>query len=401
MSTTYTEAQLRRKPKAELIGLADYRDDAAQVTKTDLIRDILDDQEGPEDDHYGCATDAVLDRLASESMQSPAHRILSRTRGQDRYLDLAFEKNLEARAPQDLDGSIDDVFEFRRPEGSFYRTEAEVMGGWDRIVAQMAMAIPDHDGWGFLQEQMLDGIVHSIHRRLSQTRSRINDMKAEIKSHSLEADGTEIWSAEAEKLQDRFTDLRDQESFLEAALTGAEKAYRSATGSYWSPSSGQSNVKYHRLTASNVAAEELTQQRMDEERTRIDIEQGFALVVTGGREFTDTKAIWARLDSALIRHRQRNGDMPLVLFHGNARGVDKICGAWAAQKDIPTVIFTPKWEQFGKRAGWMRNERMLDFAQKHAKACGLLAFPGGAGTAHCIDSARKKGVVVVSAFQKK
>jgi len=273
-----------------------------------------------------------------------------------------------------------------------------VMAEWRERIGGLALSMPDHEGWGFLQEQLLDSMLHGVHRRLEQIRGRINDQKAALKSHMQQNDGTEIWDDEHSRIIDRMTDLIDQERFLEAALSGAQVAFRDATGkSGWSPRAGASDVRHHRLTANVLASDELLRQRQDEERTRMDIERGFALVVTGGREFTDSKFIWRRLDDALARHRQRKPEMPFVLLHGNARGLDKIAGAWAKEKGIDVITFEPYWQRFGKRAGYLRNERMLKFAMERAKSCGLLAFPGGKGTGHCVESAKRLGMLVVDA----
>lgn len=63
------------------------------------------------------------------------------------------------------------------------------------------------------------------------------------------------------------------------------------------------------------------------------------------------------------------------LVSGGCRGVDKSGEAWAAQNNIPTVIFSAEWEKYQGRAGPIRNSKMAVYAEA------LIAIPGtGSGT---------------------
>ncbi|HEY9816850.1 MAG TPA: DUF2493 domain-containing protein, partial [Candidatus Obscuribacterales bacterium] len=65
-----------------------------------------------------------------------------------------------------------------------------------------------------------------------------------------------------------------------------------------------------------------------------------------------------------------------VLIHGNAKGADKLAGEWAERKGIKTLVFKAEWKKYGKRAGYLRNTRML----KEGKPTAVMAFEGGVGT---------------------
>ena len=75
---------------------------------------------------------------------------------------------------------------------------------------------------------------------------------------------------------------------------------------------------------------------------------------------------------------------------GTARGVDKLGEEWAIEKGIPIKRFPADWDTHGKRAGYLRNAEMADYADA------LLALWDGKsrGTKHMIDLARKKGLRV-------
>lgn len=65
------------------------------------------------------------------------------------------------------------------------------------------------------------------------------------------------------------------------------------------------------------------------------------------------------------------------IVHGDARGADRICGEWAAQHGIPEIKVPAPWDLYGKSAGPVRNQWMLDFCRPTY----AIEFPGGSGTA--------------------
>jgi precorrin-6x reductase len=80
------------------------------------------------------------------------------------------------------------------------------------------------------------------------------------------------------------------------------------------------------------------------------------------------------------------------IIHGGARGADS-CGAKYAQDvGIPCIAFNADWNSYGRRAGIIRNERML----KEGAPDLVVAFWDGnsKGTKHMIDIAEKAGVPV-------
>tara|TARA_B100000749_G_C18448474_1_gene475246 strand:+ start:1270 stop:1647 length:378 start_codon:yes stop_codon:yes gene_type:complete len=97
------------------------------------------------------------------------------------------------------------------------------------------------------------------------------------------------------------------------------------------------------------------------------------LLVTGGRDFTDQPRIWTALDWFRDKY---NVD---CLFHGAARGVDTICANWASSRNIHVAEARADWDLYGKKAGIVRNQLMLDWNPDY-----LIAFPGGRGTGHMV-----------------
>lgn len=113
----------------------------------------------------------------------------------------------------------------------------------------------------------------------------------------------------------------------------------------------------------------------------------FVLVVTGGRGFADQALLWRSLDRVL---RERG---PLVLWHGGCSGADALAAEWAAARGVPARVWAADWARFGRAAGPLRSRAMLAAAAATG-SCGLVAFPGGRGTAAACAAARALGVGV-------
>jgi len=108
------------------------------------------------------------------------------------------------------------------------------------------------------------------------------------------------------------------------------------------------------------------------------------ILVCGGRDYDDSRAVWRALDRIKSR-----GDLALII-HGDARGADRLADHYAETEGIPVLRFPADWERDGKAAGPMRNQRMLD----EGRPDGVIAFPGGRGTADMIARAERAGVRV-------
>lgn len=77
---------------------------------------------------------------------------------------------------------------------------------------------------------------------------------------------------------------------------------------------------------------------------------------------------------------------PCTIISGGARGVDSFAEEGAKAVAQKFICFPADWDTYGKRAGYMRNERIVDAADI------VLAFWDGEskGTKHSIDLALKK-----------
>ena len=104
------------------------------------------------------------------------------------------------------------------------------------------------------------------------------------------------------------------------------------------------------------------------------------IAVVGSREFKDKEFVENMMPEIL-----RTGKYQLI--SGGARGVDSWAEGMAKFLGCECIIFKPDWDKYGKRAGFLRNELIINEADK------VVAFWDGEskGTKHSIDLAIKAG----------
>jgi YspA, cpYpsA-related SLOG family len=108
-----------------------------------------------------------------------------------------------------------------------------------------------------------------------------------------------------------------------------------------------------------------------------------SIIVCGGRDYNDMRAVYAALDKMAAKSEIA------MIIQGGADGADKMAFAWAFQRCIPCLSVPADWGQHGKAAGPIRNRKMLEYVVD-----GVVAFPGGDGTADMIRQAKEAGVPV-------
>lgn len=113
-------------------------------------------------------------------------------------------------------------------------------------------------------------------------------------------------------------------------------------------------------------------------------------IVCGGRDFSDRDMLNEKLGH--LAHFLGGGvnKHPELLVHGDARGADRLAGAWARAQRIPVEAVPADWS-LGKVAGILRNRKMLDMYPEAT----VIAFPGGRGTADMVSESRKRGRHVI------
>lgn len=113
----------------------------------------------------------------------------------------------------------------------------------------------------------------------------------------------------------------------------------------------------------------------------------FHVIIAGTRTFDDYSLLESFVDKKLARV---SADHDIVVVSGAARGADRLGELYALNRGYEIMRFPADWEQFGKRAGYLRNTQMAE----HADA--LIAFWDGKsrGTQHMIRIATERQLLV-------
>lgn len=100
------------------------------------------------------------------------------------------------------------------------------------------------------------------------------------------------------------------------------------------------------------------------------------IAVVGSRTFNDYELLRSTLDKY---------DYIELIISGGAKGADSLAERYALENNIKTLIFKPKWSEYGKRAGYIRNINIIENSDL------VIAFWDGKskGTKHSIDLAKK------------
>lgn len=104
------------------------------------------------------------------------------------------------------------------------------------------------------------------------------------------------------------------------------------------------------------------------------------IIIAGGRDYHLNENDFSKLDQLK--------DTISEVVSGCARGVDTAGEMWAKKNNIPVKKFPADWEKFGKSAGYRRNQQMAEYADA------VVLFPGGKGTGHMYDIAKRMELVI-------
>lgn len=81
----------------------------------------------------------------------------------------------------------------------------------------------------------------------------------------------------------------------------------------------------------------------------------------------------------------------LIIINGGAHGADNVSTDWAIVHYAQLKEYPADWKRFGKIAGFIRNQKMLDIEKPDL----VVAFPGCNGTADMVKKSRTANVEVM------
>ncbi len=108
------------------------------------------------------------------------------------------------------------------------------------------------------------------------------------------------------------------------------------------------------------------------------------VLVCGGRAFDDALKLFGVLDG--IHAATTIGR----IIQGGAQGADRLARKWAASRGVRCSSYDAEWHLYGRAAGPLRNQRMLDEGRPDL----VVVMPGGDGTADMRNRAMKAGVAI-------
>jgi hypothetical protein len=110
----------------------------------------------------------------------------------------------------------------------------------------------------------------------------------------------------------------------------------------------------------------------------------YVVVVTGDRNWTNRESVFREFSKLPPN---------TVIVHGGCRGLDTIAGEVAIGFGFSVDVHEAKWDLYGKAAGPIRNQEMLDLKPKK-----VLAFhpnlESSRGTKDCVREAMRRDIPV-------
>lgn len=105
------------------------------------------------------------------------------------------------------------------------------------------------------------------------------------------------------------------------------------------------------------------------------------IIIAGSRTIDDYSVVRKAVDEARTNEYIYPSE---EVVSGGADGVDKLGEMWAKHHNVRVKLFFAKWKEYGRAAGYKRNEEMAEYAD------GLIAVWDcmSAGTKHIISSVK-------------
>ena len=121
----------------------------------------------------------------------------------------------------------------------------------------------------------------------------------------------------------------------------------------------------------------------------------FRVLVTGSRGWEDVVHVHGVLDAA-VQSLADAGYDGLTVVHGAAKGLDEMAADWARIRGgwgwpVEAEPHPADWKKYGRRAGFVRNQHMVDLG---ADVCFAWILNGSRGATMCADLAEQAGIHV-------
>lgn len=124
------------------------------------------------------------------------------------------------------------------------------------------------------------------------------------------------------------------------------------------------------------------------------------VIIAGGRDVPRGEA-YRLVVEACREWVFMHGPITCVLSGGCPTGIDRAGEDWAVDNGVPLRIFPADWQAHGRKAGPLRNQRMVDEVPLSGLPDdgGLIAIRGGRGTSDIVRRARRRGVRIIEVLR--
>lgn len=111
----------------------------------------------------------------------------------------------------------------------------------------------------------------------------------------------------------------------------------------------------------------------------------FKVIIAGSRSFADLELMKSKCDR-ILNSKSETHDIHII--SGTANGADEYGEKYAEEKGYSIMRFPANWEAHGKRAGMIRNAKML----KSADAVIVFWDGSSRGSQHMIAISEERGI---------
>ena len=108
------------------------------------------------------------------------------------------------------------------------------------------------------------------------------------------------------------------------------------------------------------------------------------VIIAGSRGFNDYRKLEEKMDHLLQNQKD------VIIISGNAKGADTLGETYAVARNYGLETYPADWDEYGKSAGYIRNEQMAKIAD-----AAVIFWDGvSKGSKHMIDLAHKHNLKV-------
>jgi hypothetical protein len=116
------------------------------------------------------------------------------------------------------------------------------------------------------------------------------------------------------------------------------------------------------------------------------------IIIAGSRNFNNYKLLKNTCSKIINELKYNNSKCEII--SGNAFGADRLGELFAKENSYNLKIFPANWEKYGKSAGYVRNQQMIEYVKDNPEKGYLIVFwdEKSRGTKNTIDLARKYNI---------